>query len=742
MRPMWRVLCGALTAFVATVPDVGRVEALGAAVVLLGLCLALRRRSGLVIAGALLGVVGAWRVEAALDRAALWSDLETTCMVHFLERRDARSWDVELAHTGAPRVPARLTRAPDAARPGEVWRLAVRTSPAPRVRNPDDRRALRARLASGAVVRARVLDDAVERVDEGPGPAWAHRARDAVVARWDETLGGSAGLWRALLLADRRALHDAATRRVQELGFAHLLALSGLHVGVVVALLARGLAACGRHALLLSVPLLVVWTLVAGAGPSMVRAVVMVALIAIGRGLRRGVLLEDVLAACACLEIAVRPEVLGGIGWWLSYAATLSIVRALPWLDGRSRVVQGLAISFVAQAGTLPWILDAFGRLPLLSPFVLLIVGPAFTAVLTLGGAAAVLAAWGVPGAAGIAAGLAHGFGGLLHLAAPTGRLVLHHPGIGDEAWLVATGLLALGLVPVRGVQPRHVGAAIVVVLLLVHAPSLLPGGSARHEWVSFDVGQGDGGVYRCGDRTLVVDTGPGHGDWQPVERSILPFVVRRDLRDVEIVLTHRHLDHVAGTRHLLRTGRVAVLHMAALERDEDWARTFAAEAGSLGVRVGWIAAGDRLWEECCRPEVLWPPARPIPPGAVHDANDRSVVLVLGPAEARLLATGDLERAGEAEVLGRLRPGPEAWILKVAHHGGDTGTDDALLARLQPGWSILSCGHGNRYGHPRPEVVERLQAHGSRVLRTDRHGAVTVRWGASGPRVRTAGGGP
>ena len=738
MRPVWRVLCGALLAFAATVADVGGIERMAAGAGLLALLLARPRHGVLLLAGALLGAIGAARIHFDVDRAAIWADRETSALVRFEAPRDASRWDVVLAHPEAPAVRARLRRVPDGVRSGDLWRMTVDTAALPRTRNPDDRRALRARLAGGALISARVTSEG-EGLSAGEGPGTGIRWRDAAARRWDETLQGSSALWRALLLADRRGLHPAATDRVRELGFAHLLALSGLHVGVVVGVLAWGLSRWGRGALLSAVPILLVWTWLAGGGPSMVRAVVMVSLIALGRWRRRHVTIEDVLAACACLEIAVRPQVLGGIGWWLSYAATLAIVRALPILAGRPRIVQGLGVSVVAQLGTLPWILDAFGRLPVLSAVVLLVVGPVFTVVLALGGAAAALALLGVPGAAPLASLGAHVFGVLLWWAEPTGAVALAHPGMSDAAWALALAMVAAFLVPHRPFRARHLAVGAAVALVAIHVSAVH---GDHHAWISFDVGQGDGGLYRCGERTVIVDTGPGSGDWRPVERSLLPYVERRNLRALEIVLTHRHADHVAGTRRLVRTGRVAVLAMARLDREEQWARRFAALADSHGATVRWLARGDRLWDDCCRPEVLWPPPGRQWSARLHDANDRSIVLALGPHPHRLLTTGDLERHGEREVLGALRDRGEEWILKVAHHGGDTGTDRPLLERMRPRWGIVSCGQDNRYGHPKPALLERLEAAGVEVLRTDRHGAVILRWGADGPALTTAGGGP
>jgi competence protein ComEC len=126
----------------------------------------------------------------------------------------------------------------------------------------------------------------------------------------------------------------------------------------------------------------------------------------------------------------------------------------------------------------------------------------------------------------------------------------------------------------------------------------------------------------------------------------------------------------------------------------------------------------------------LWPPALSAP----EHANDRSLVFVAGPADARILLCGDLEREGEAACL--QAGAPAVVALKLAHHGGDTGSDLPWLRALAPRWALLSCGRGNRYGHPQAVVLERVASAGIQAWRTDQHGAIELSWYADGPRLR------
>jgi competence protein ComEC len=737
MSPPWRVLLAALLTFALTGPDVSTAErAIAGGVLALGAAWA-RPRAGLFVFGAALGLLGALRLHDHVDRAGVWAGTETACLVRFVERIDQGYWRAELAHPSAGRVVARVSRVPDDVVAGEVRRAHARVAPLPHTRNPDDRRALRGRLGTGVLLRAR-LEDTGPSIRPGRGDGLRARVRTAAAGRWEETLGDGAALWRALLLADRRALRREAVDRVQQLGFAHLLALSGLHVGVVLGVIVLPLRGLGRRALLGALPVLALWVVVAGAGPSMVRAALMVAFVVVGGVLRERAKVDDALAVVGLLELALRPHVVCGVGWWLSYAATLAILRALPLLKGRHPLVAGLGVSVFAQLGTLPWILDTFGRLPLFAPVLLLAVGPLFTAVLAVGGACAVLGLLPLPGVAALAAAWAHAFGWVLARSEATGDWALGHPGFGDVPWALALCLVGWWLLPHRWLRPRRDAAVALTAILLVHAAGA---DRADHRWITFDVGQGDAHVYACHDRVVVVDTGPKGWGWHPIDRSVLAWLERRGVDGVTVVLTHSHQDHVAGTRRLLRAARVDTLVIATADRGKEWADRFVAVADSSGAGVRWAAAGDALWtRSCCEARVLWPPATLDDAGA----NDRSLVLRIGPRSSPVLATGDLERHGEPGVLAALErePAPDTWILKVAHHGGDTGTDRALLRRLRPRWSLVSCGYANNHGHPHPALIDRLAEVGSVVRRTDRSGALVVRWDDGAPRFHAVGGGP
>jgi competence protein ComEC len=671
----------------------------------------------LIVASAMLGCVSGIRIERPLN----FDDGVASAIVHVavvleepIAEGRSRGW---ARIPGHPPVRARITGLE-----GETGSAGTRIVGRARLRDlgrratPDRRDTGRSSAARGDRLRIAFREAVILwREPEGARARWANHL--------DERLGRSSGLWRALSLADAGALDPAARERVQEVGMAHLLALSGMHTAIVAGALLWPWRRKGRRALLYVLPVLVAWVILAGAGPSLVRAVGMAAWWVVARARGRRCDASDGLAAVALCELALRPQLLCGVGWWLSYSATLAVIRTASAVRLWPRPLAAVAVSGAAQLATLPWVLDAFGFVNLAAPVTLLLVGPIFAIVLmaglagmAIGGLVPGLSPWADP--LTIASG--HLFGFALRLVAPADRWALHAPGFDGLAWSAILLAVVACLWPAGWHVRTRVVAAVPLVLVAILAQH------PRHEWVLFDVGQGDAAVLRCGADVLVIDTGPHFGAVAPAEWTVVDWLRRRGLDRVDVLVTHGHLDHSGGLGSLLATDLVDEVIVARADAGRPWSDRLEHASRRAGASVRRVAEGDVLEVGHCRLEVMWPPS-----GAVDlHTNDRSIVLSWEVGATRAMSAGDLERVGER---GLGSPGRHDW-LKVAHHGGDTGTDTSFLESVRPAHAFVCCGVGNRYGHPDPAVLARLEAVGARVHRTDRCGFLRIRWGdPSGP---------
>jgi competence protein ComEC len=246
------------------------------------------------------------------------------------------------------------------------------------------------------------------------------------------------------------------------------------------------------------------------------------------------------------------------------------------------------------------------------------------------------------------------------------------------------------------------------------------------------DVGQGDSlFVTFPGGRTMLVDAGGTLGSFHAGgmrsgldigEDVVSPYLWSRGLKQIEVVaLTHAHQDHLGGLPAILENFRVRELWVG---RDIESAayQQVINLAQKRGVRVLHRKQGDSFARGIVSGSVLWPEDLTENQTA---KNDDSLVMRLTDGSQSILLPGDIERPSERKILAEDQA-VGANFLKVAHHGSKTSTIEPFLSSSHPAFAAISVGRDNGFGHPSPEVLERLQAAGVRVYRTDRDGAITA----------------
>lgn len=250
------------------------------------------------------------------------------------------------------------------------------------------------------------------------------------------------------------------------------------------------------------------------------------------------------------------------------------------------------------------------------------------------------------------------------------------------------------------------------------------------------DVGQGDSlFIVSPGGKTMLIDGGGAFGGFSgreasfgidPGEEAVSPYLWSRGFQKLDVVaLTHAHQDHLGGLTAILENFHVRNLWIGrevsspALAKLEQLARDrrIPIEHELRGKSFDWDGVkGEFLWPETESTNI-----------AAEAKNDDSLVLRLNYDNRNILLPGDAERQAEREILAENRP-ETLWsdVLKVGHHGGKNSTTQEFLRAVEPKIGIISVGEANAYGHPSPELLDRLEASGVRVLRTDRDGAVRV----------------
>ncbi|MBA2570386.1 MAG: ComEC/Rec2 family competence protein [Chloroflexi bacterium] len=592
---------------------------------------------------------------------------------------------------------------------------------------------------------------------------------------------------------DRTLAADFATA-----GLSHVVAISGWNialVGAVVMALLRRARRSRRTAVVLIA--IVAYTLLAGASPSVVRAAVMGGICLVARESGRRGAAPTALGLAAVGMLLLDPRIVDDVGFELSVAATAGLIAWSTPISERLRrhvpartpgwLVETLGVSLAAQAATLPIILLQFGRLSLISPIANLVVAPLVApvmlaslvgllcgTVIALGGPFLVVAPLIVVASLLLGAMIAVG-----QMAAAVPLASIEIPADPARVTAVAAaGIMSLigtargralvsrfrsaqrrdgrSLVPIGGADVRRTGSSsgrhgkrapllaigVGSALVVVAASLALARPDGRLRITVLDVGQGDA-VLIEGARggRILVDGGPDPDRLAVLLDERIPAFDRR--LDV-VVLTHPHEDHVAGIALLLERYRVGVVAEPGMLGAGPGDRAFRSAVARLGVRHVTLAAPDVLELDGTSMRVLWPRQGEVPrtpPDTGTAVNNVSIVLDVRAGERRLLLTGDVEEEIDPRLLAEgLASGGRVDVLKVAHHGSRTASTDPLLDAIRPRVALVSAGRDNPYGHPAPETIERLEAAGTRVLRTDLDGSLEISTDGRDLLVATSGG--
>jgi competence protein ComEC len=316
-------------------------------------------------------------------------------------------------------------------------------------------------------------------------------------------------------------------------------------------------------------------------------------------------------------------------------------------------------------------------------------------------------------------AGTVHWLGGLQIADArvPT-------PGRAVIVMAVSTLALAMLLIRRRAVLTAVGLAALAGSALWICAGPVHPEVQAGAlEVTTIDVGQGDS-ILLVSPRgqTLLVDAGGlprwAHSELDIGEDVVSPYLWWRGFRKLDAVaITHAHADHMGGMTAVLANFRPRELWLGSDEENAEM-KAVVERARELGVRVVQRRAGESFEFGGAAVRIL----APDPNDASVKKNDESLVMKLTWGDTSALLEGDAERPIEQRLL---EEHPEADLLKVAHHGSATSTRADLLAAVHPKFAVISVGARNVYGHPRREVLSRLQESDVKTYRTDLDGAVS-----------------
>jgi competence protein ComEC len=553
----------------------------------------------------------------------------------------------------------------------------------------------------------------------------------------------------ALLLGERGRMDDGTTESLQRSGLFHLIAISGAHIAIISLLLyslLRLLRVPRRPADIFLIALLCIYALLVEGRASVFRAVIMTVVYLSGRLLWKKVNLLNTISFSAFLILLVNPFSLFDIGFELTFAATLAIilfypriVKFLPRLPGRIHELFALSVS--AQLGVLPLIASSFHRVTFSSlllnipaiPLVGVIMGGGFL-FLALSLVSATLAQLTAQALTLLIRAFLWISGFLNHVPALTTRLPGPH-----LATLIGYFLFLLLLL----VRPRFKGQRLAALGLFAAFVAVLvtypfPAAHSPFLKITFlDVGQGDSILVEFpGRKKMVVDGGgTPDGNFDIGEHVVSPFLWGKGIKKIDyLVLTHGHPDHMNGLVSLAANFKVGEFWEAFSPPENSAYRELRANLAA-GVVMRRVFDGYGRQESGVTIEAIHPP--PAEPFSREVTNEDSLVLRLTSDGVSFLLAADVETKAEGEITGRGRD-VRSQVLKSPHHGSRTSSSVSFLEHVRPLVVVVTTGRGNPYGLPHPDILERYQAAGARVFRTDEAGAVEITAEGGILHVRTA----
>ncbi len=635
-------------------------------------------------------------------------------------------------------------------------------------RNPgefDSRDYYRILKISYKITNAKVLGTygKPDRLKEG-----LYRLRSSFESNLDKCLNEQdAGIMKAMLLGDKNDIDDEIKDIYKRNGAIHVIAISGIHIsliGMTLYKLLRKTSLWLIPSAAISILVMYLYGVMCGMSTSAFRAILMFSVRLLADMIGRTYDMLSALSLAAITLLIDQPLYIRHSGFLMSFGAILAIGYILPAFPeilkkGKLKFISAsLAITLV----TFPIYISCYYTFPVYSIVINLMIIPLISFLMIAGIVCIIIGGIFTP--AGVLLGYVDHF--ILKwflLCCNAGDML---PGstwyIGARTkWQIAVYLAALIIyVAVWHYRERIISfckkeekvvnllryavlvAGFVVICIRIQPPLKI---------TSVDVGQGDGIVIETKDFKCMIDGG-STSKTELARYSLVPFLSYEGIGALDaVILTHEDQDHMSGILELMdmmetRRGNIRIRNLILPQIDEvskgENYRLLEKRAGDLAIPVSYIKQGDEINPGGKRvtglPIINGPNnglslkcIGPVSGMITDEPNAYSTILLLRYGNFSALLTGDVEGTGQDNLKAYIRQNPNEFnnltLLKVAHHGSEYTTDEEFLSLIKPRVSIISCGENNRYGHPHEALVNRLEAIGTQIYRTDLKGAITVK---------------
>ncbi len=608
-------------------------------------------------------------------------------------------------------------------RAGETWQFYVRLKPPHGFMNPGGFDYEAWLFQNGIHATGYVRKSDVNRMLQPAGLFDDTAVRQRIAEKITSMPNGSAfaGFVAALAVGDRSAIDPRQWDVLINTGTNHLMAISGLHIGLAAAfgywLCRRLLPACvmqtvpAQHtAMTAAVILALIYAMLAGFAIPTQRALLMLVCVAGASLLRRTTRPVDVLSVALLLVLLWDPAAVMSAGFWFSFLAVAVIFHALTGRMARSRWLKWGWMQLVIALALFPLSLFLFQQASLVSPLANLFMVP-YVSLLVV--PLILLGLLILPVSAAASAALFGLADSLFDLVWPLLQWLSDFP---YSHWLKAQPGIFMTIMALAGVgillapRIRYWRAAGIVLLMPAVIWQPQPPQAGAYELNVLDVGQGLAIVVRTRSRTLVYDTGARFSDrLDSGEAVLLPFLTHEGVEKIDLLMiSHGDGDHIGGAESLLEAYPLTpVLGQGIDELSTPWR-----ESCEAGRKWSWDGVEFTVLH---------------PDGATYTAtNNRSCVLKVEGEGGSVLIPGDIERKVETRLLQHSRDKLAADILIAPHHGSNSSSGMGFIEAVSPEIVIFAAGYRNRYQFPKQQIVARFAVLGSKMYTSGHTGAIRI----------------
>lgn len=573
---------------------------------------------------------------------------------------------------------------------------------------------------------------------EVPGKYFTATLRQGVLNRLDELFPeDSSCIAKALLLGYDEDIPFAEDFALQKSGIRHIVAVSGLHVAVLMSILYLLTRNRFKLTAIIGLPVLFLFAGIAGFTPSVVRACVMQALVIIALAINKEYDLMTALATAVAGMLIANPLTITSPSFQLSVGCMIGILlvshpisrylmdkkRFGRWARKsiRGKIARWVAHSIAASCGamvfTIPLSAAYFGMISLTgiitNLLILWLVSASFCGIIL----ACVLSVVWLPLGGFVAGVVSHALGIMLFVAGIMSKIqvtVAYTGSVYTIVWIVMIYILIILYVLSKKKKTWILAAGLVLTFGISLFATWLEPRTDNVRMTVVDVGQGQCVLIQSKDKAYVVDCGGSSGEY--TARALVCAMGAQGITKLDgLIVTHYDSDHINGAPYLLDVVSVDALYLPDTEPENQWRKMLSDEK----IPIFWIQKETEI--PCGKGFIsLYPLIEQ------EQSNESSMCILFQSENCDILITGDRSMTGERRLLQQCDD-MQADVLVVGHHGADTSSAVDFLNAIRPKVAVISVGKDNSYGHPAKITIDKLKAFGCIILQTDCLGNIIIR---------------